>query len=120
MIKSISTMNHIIFITILRTIIIFFFFLNDPPTPEIYPLSLHDALPISQKRPLMQIPDAAVATRRGEPVIESYSSRHKGRAPSIREDGDSMLRDIVPCRQVVRDMPDRHFQIGTADNLLES
>src|SRR2546421_902367 len=26
---------------------LFFFFFNDPPTPEIYPLSLHDALPIS-------------------------------------------------------------------------
>src|SRR3954463_9212419 len=25
----------------------FFFFLNDPPTTEIYPLSLHDALPIN-------------------------------------------------------------------------
>src|SRR5437762_13247517 len=25
---------------------IFFFFFNDPPTPEIYTLSLHDALPI--------------------------------------------------------------------------
>src|SRR2546427_9130895 len=24
-----------------------FFFFNDPPTPEIYPLPLHDALPIS-------------------------------------------------------------------------
>src|SRR5260221_11806718 len=27
--------------------IFFFFFLNDPATTEIYPLSLHDALPIS-------------------------------------------------------------------------
>src|SRR5256884_6023372 len=26
-----------------------FFFLNDPPTPEIYPLSLHDALPIPRR-----------------------------------------------------------------------
>src|SRR3712207_7952134 len=26
-----------------------FFFLNDPPTTEIYPLSLHDALPISRR-----------------------------------------------------------------------
>src|SRR5262249_62114619 len=26
-----------------------FFFFNDPPTPEIYPLSLHDALPISSR-----------------------------------------------------------------------
>src|SRR5256886_16816981 len=25
-----------------------FFFLNDPPTPETYPLPLHDALPISR------------------------------------------------------------------------
>src|SRR2546430_10972593 len=27
-----------------------FFFLNDPATPEIYPLPLHDALPISFQR----------------------------------------------------------------------
>src|SRR6266852_5510697 len=29
---------------------IFFFFFNDPPTTEIYTLSLHDALPISRTR----------------------------------------------------------------------
>src|SRR2546427_5982873 len=28
-------------------LLFFFFFLNDPPTPEIYPLPLHAALPIS-------------------------------------------------------------------------
>src|SRR2546429_9961086 len=28
----------------------FFFFFNDPAPPEIYPLSLHDALPISPRR----------------------------------------------------------------------
>src|ERR1039458_5359282 len=28
----------------------FFFFFNDTPTPEIYPLSLHDALPIYKGR----------------------------------------------------------------------
>src|SRR2546430_17088960 len=28
----------------------FFFFFNDPAPPEIYPLSLHDALPISFER----------------------------------------------------------------------
>src|SRR2546430_5919583 len=27
--------------------VLFFFFFNDPATPEFYPLSLHDALPIS-------------------------------------------------------------------------
>src|SRR5205807_4606388 len=28
----------------------FFFFFNDPPTPAIYTLSLHDALPISESQ----------------------------------------------------------------------
>src|SRR2546425_10654377 len=28
-----------------------FFFFNDPATPEFYPLSLHDALPISRAHP---------------------------------------------------------------------
>src|SRR2546430_11962638 len=32
----------------------FFFFLNDPPTTEFYPLPLHDALPISVFRQLRQ------------------------------------------------------------------
>ena len=27
-------------------VVVFFFFFNDPATTEIYPLSLHDALPI--------------------------------------------------------------------------
>src|SRR2546430_13211658 len=30
---------------------ILFFFLNDPPTPEIYPLPLHDPLPIPARWP---------------------------------------------------------------------
>src|SRR5438445_10144872 len=37
--------------------ILFFFFFNDTPTPEIYTLSLHDALPISF--PLFRHLDAA-------------------------------------------------------------
>src|SRR2546427_6746645 len=43
----------------------FFFFFNDPATTEIYPLSLHDALPISSSR------------RRGPPA--STSSTRCGR-----------------------------------------
>src|SRR5438876_11969244 len=31
----------------LSSLLFFFFFFNDPATPEIYTLSLHDALPIS-------------------------------------------------------------------------
>src|SRR2546427_7193670 len=37
----------IISIPLPLTYLPFFFFFNDPATPEIYPLSLHDALPIS-------------------------------------------------------------------------
>src|SRR3989441_5418017 len=37
----------------------FFFFLNDTATPEIYPLSLHDALPISVPRPPLRPPREA-------------------------------------------------------------
>src|ERR1035437_9533604 len=35
------------FPTVYTFFFFFFFFFNDPATPEIYPLSLHDALPIS-------------------------------------------------------------------------
>src|SRR5437870_9196970 len=35
---------------------LYFFFFNDPPTTEIYTLSLHDALPFSE-RPLKDIRD---------------------------------------------------------------
>src|SRR5207249_10796511 len=36
-------------IVILSLICVFFFFFNDPAPPEIYTLSLHDALPISPR-----------------------------------------------------------------------
>src|SRR2546426_8970606 len=35
-------------------VLLFFFFFNDPAPPEIYPLSLHDALPISSGAPGVQ------------------------------------------------------------------
>src|SRR4026207_2186554 len=34
---------------------LFFFFFNDTPTPEIYPLSLHDALPIFGREALEEL-----------------------------------------------------------------
>src|SRR5260370_37408596 len=38
------------------------FFFNDPPPPEISPLSLHDALPIYSPRAVIRRPRAAVAS----------------------------------------------------------
>src|SRR5215467_2073531 len=39
----------------------FFFFFNDTATTEIYTLSLHDALPISNPRPANRVPRSATA-----------------------------------------------------------
>src|SRR5438094_4352760 len=38
-----------------------FFFFNDPPTPEIYTLSLHDALPISSRDTPPSVPGGTVS-----------------------------------------------------------
>src|SRR5256885_14734508 len=56
-----------------------FFFLNDTPTPEIYPLPLHDALPICiQNPPAGLIPDA----RGRKPGAELGFTRPSARAPA--------------------------------------
>src|SRR5262249_57326419 len=39
----------------------FFFFLNHTATPDIYPLSLHDALPISRQQAAHDVPEIDVA-----------------------------------------------------------
>src|SRR2546430_8686044 len=53
----------------------FFFFLNDRPTPEIYPLPLHDALPFL----------CVVPSRSGRsPVVHAASAAHISPAPSPR------------------------------------
>ena len=67
----------------------------------------------------MQIPDTAVANRCGKAVVKRYTPRHKGRAPSIREDCYSVLVDIDSFEEIIHDVSDGRFQIGTAHHLLE-
>src|SRR2546429_6302105 len=62
----------------------FFFFLNDTPTPEFYPLPLHDALPISTSRLWAKL--SASATSR---VICSASSSGSCCSRSRRPRSDS-------------------------------
>src|SRR5205807_9102948 len=52
---------HFFFFSVFFFIFFFFFFFNDPATPEIYTLSLHDALPISFcfRRPALRFGPAA-------------------------------------------------------------
>src|SRR2546422_10987765 len=60
--------------------IFIFFFLNDTPTPEIYPLSLHDALPISR----VPAQSHCIVPRSGysEGVARRYANPWEARAPS--------------------------------------
>src|SRR5690606_41221405 len=58
------------------------FFFNAPPTPEIYTLSLHDALPISPERSTSGCPrsrgrDAPAPRSRGTPRTRSPPSRRR-------------------------------------------
>src|SRR3712207_7542028 len=59
-----------------------FFFFNDTATTEIYTLSLHDALPISTRRPVRRTAASAgrAAARRCSPARRTTS----GRAPASR------------------------------------
>src|SRR5256885_4938885 len=55
----------------------FFFFFNDPATPEIYPLSLHDALPISPLCP-RQLPHRRAAP---PPLQRDHGRGRRSRVP---------------------------------------
>src|SRR2546422_4275803 len=61
-----------------------FFFLNDPPPPEIYPLPLPAALPISRR----SLPDP----RRGAAVPALYPLRPPRPAAPARRSGDAARR----------------------------
>src|SRR3712207_8970812 len=71
----------------------FFFFFNDTATTEIYTLSLHDALPISE-RPLLNVSEEPVGAGRGQAASRGEKD---GRAQVTRQAGDR--RD---ARRVVR------------------
>src|SRR2546430_13667390 len=50
----------------------FFFFFNDPAPPEIYPLPLHDALPISAGMPLVDRPEPQAAIN--DVIVQVHAS----------------------------------------------
>src|SRR5256886_8692244 len=62
-----------------------FFFLNDPAPPEIYPFSLHDALPISLMSSYLGmgfLPCARQASPAGKPRLHNARAPVRRRAPS--------------------------------------
>src|SRR2546430_12381542 len=68
-----------VIITTLDFRLVFFFFFNDPATPDIYPLPLHDALPISP-RPGRARRGAGAARRRARGAVR-VQSRDPGDRP---------------------------------------
>src|SRR5256885_11018417 len=56
------------------TVVDKFFFFNDTATTEIYPLSLHDALPISQ--PIHRLPSTSRRKPSGVPPGSARSEEH--------------------------------------------
>src|SRR5256886_17014342 len=72
---------------------IFFFFFNDPPTPEIYPLSLHDALPIFVG--IDRSVEALEELLFGPPLPLTHQRRGREdqRAPGEPADGELLVDD---------------------------
>src|SRR5439155_21302725 len=65
----------------------FFFFFPDPPTTEIYPLSLHDALPISPPA-LHAVADHDVGARLNALALPQHCQGRIDKRPRPRERGD--------------------------------
>src|SRR5256885_13226419 len=85
--------------TLCTSFFFFFFFFNDPATTEIYPLPLHDALPISD--PAGQVEDAESAddsTDRLHGALRRLDERSRDIARS--EEHTSELQS--PCNLVCR------------------
>src|SRR5690606_41497421 len=102
-------------------------FLTDTPSPDIYTLSLHDALPISQEvRHLVQevdeqtaafLPDKRLSHRRREitersrhPIERAHEHVH-GRARSRSEEHTSELqsRENLVCRLLLEKKKNKQF-----------
>src|SRR5206468_9378691 len=86
--------------TLSQFLFIFFFF-NDPATTEIYTLSLHDALPISQslrKRPRL--------ARRGEDQTEPLGLRDLAR--SEEHTSELQSRSDLVCRLLLEKKKKNH------------
>src|SRR3712207_9362644 len=91
---------------VVSNLLLVLFFFNDTATPEIYTLSLHDALPISCRTPRRGPPSrsparAAAGGRRARPPCPAPSSSTRGpRRPGRSEEHTSELqsRQYLVCR----------------------
>src|SRR5262249_17736426 len=72
-----------------------------------------------KKGALVQVPDAAVTDGRDKAIVEGDATGDERRPPSVGQDGYAASIDIVPFDEIVHDVSNGHFEVGTADELVE-
>src|SRR2546430_17070163 len=105
---------HYALSSITYSLIIFFFFFNDTATTEIYPLSLHDALPISSRVFVV------VAIKSSQPSRYPWSLSQHGQENSRSEEHTSELQSQsnLVCRLLLEKKKKNKHRISlTAVNL---
>src|SRR3712207_8895049 len=94
-----------------------FFFFNDTATTEIYTLSLHDALPISDSRPASRPtgrrcrpaprPCTSVARNGWSGTSGTRGSRGRGRCRSEEHTSELQSRQYLVCRLLLEKKKER-------------
>src|SRR5256885_4966368 len=104
-----------ILVLLLLILFFFFFFFNDPAPTEIYPLPLHDALPIwlllerDEDVPLEQLArlrlhaEVGMAPELGRRVVEPIDEVREPADPGLRERSEEHTSELQsPCNLVCR------------------
>src|SRR5216683_8440164 len=73
----------------------FFFFFNDTATTEIYTLSLHDALPIFQRRGALTHSSTSLSTTTRPPHRASSSARSEEHTSELQSRSDLVCRLLL-------------------------
>src|SRR5947209_17636103 len=82
----------------------FFFFFNDPPTTEIYTLSLHDALPIFRRPVDLQHRHRPIGMAGIEPAV---SARHR----SEEHTSELQSRQYLVCRLLLEKKKKKKYNL---------
>src|SRR5262249_56660712 len=90
-------------------------FLNDPPTPELYPLSLHDALPISDTRLHLRARQvfragAEVRLTRKEFDLLRYLVEHRGEIRSEEHTSELQSLTNLVCRLLLEKKKENKYK----------
>src|SRR5262249_62063878 len=93
---------------------LFFFFFNHPPTPEIYTLSLHDALPILSRLGLtLPLPNHNVTLRRKQGLLGHLPDKKVPKETLRSEEHTSELQSLtnLVCRLLLEKKKKKNKQI---------